>query len=147
MSKKQTETPEVPEEVTTPEEVQEQVDEQVHADKEDGKVTKKEDKPEKKGKFTFWKNKRISALTILVRGGKDDLGQEGVKEKVRFEPYYDTWKGDVVRVGYLKTDSEEVAKRCEEDNYCEKITEKEYNLAVEGDDENKPLRRAPIQQV
>ena len=101
----------------------------------------KEQAPKKKGKATYWRNKNYSACTILVRGGKDELGGEGVEERARFTPYYDTFKGDVIRVGYLETDSAKVAKRCEEDLYCEELSEKEYNEAV------KELRRAPIPQA
>ena len=114
------------------------------AAKEDGVVVKKSEK----SKVTYWRNKRYSALTILIRGGEDYNGQLGIKHEARFEPFYDTYKGDVVRVGYLKTDRADVAKRCEEDYTCEEITEKEYNLAIEGDGKDvKPLRIAPIPKV
>jgi hypothetical protein len=98
----------------------------------------------KKSKVAYFKNSYYSALKILVRGGKDDLDGLGVKESERFTPYYDTFKGDVVRVGYLRTESEEVAKRCREDSRCEEIDEKEYNLVTEGDSKTKPLEKAPI---
>lgn len=109
--------------------------------KEDGKL------PTKKATKFYFRNKHYSALTVLIRGGKDDLGHLGVEHKARFVPFYDTWKGDVVRVGYLETDRKDVADRCREDVTCEEIDEKEYNQAVVGDEKNKPLRRAPIPQA
>ena len=99
------------------------------------------EKVKKEEKAYYFFNRRYSALKILVRGGKDELGAEGVKETARFTPYYDMWKGDVVRVGYLKTFSKNVAERCFEDSSCEEITEKEYTEAVEG---AKALRKAPL---
>lgn len=104
-------------------------------------------KQEKKAKKFYFKNRHYSGLSILIRGGEDVNGQLGVEHTARFVPYYDMWKGDVVRVGYLVTEREDVAKRCREDFTCEEIDEKEYNLAVEGDEKNKPLRKAPIQKV
>lgn len=97
--------------------------------------------PVKKSQVTYWKNNRYSALTILVRGGEDYNGHLGIKHEERFVPYYDTWKGDVIRVGYLQTENKDVAERCTEDPTCIEITESEYNKAVE------ELRVAPIAQV
>ena len=110
---------------------------------------KKEDKKpaEKKSESYYFRNTRYSGLKVLIRGGEDLLGAEGVKHTARFVPYYDTFKGDVVRVGYLATDRKDVAERCREDSGCEEISEKEYKLALEGDSKNKPLRRAPIAQA
>ena len=106
------------------------------------------DKPvQAKAEKTFYfKNPYYSGLKILIRGGaKDVLGGEGVKEEARFKPYYDVFKGDIVKVGYLETTSEEVAERCRADNWCEELTKKEYDLELQGDgDKRKPLRPAPI---
>jgi len=55
-----------------------------------------------------------------------------------FTQYYDTYKGDVIRVGYLASRSEQVAKLCKEDLNVESISEKEYNEAI------KELRLAPV---
>jgi len=106
-----------------------------------------EKKEEKKATNYYFRNARYSGLKVLIRGGEDLLGAEGVKHTARFVPYYDTFKGDVVRVGYLETDRKDVAERCREDSGCEELTEKEYKLALEGDSKNKPLRRAPIAQA
>lgn len=108
--------------------------------KDETPTTVKDDKPkaEKKPKAFYFRNKTYSGAKIYVRGGEDELGQLGIKEQARFMPYYDTWKGDTVRVGYLRTESAAIAKRCQEDRYCEEIDEKEYNQSM------KELRRAPI---
>lgn len=82
----------------------------------------------------YYKNKQYSALYILVR---DKTGKKTV-EQARFTPYFDTWKGDVVRVGYLATDSKAVASRCELDDTCESIDKKEYEEAVS------TLQQAPV---
>lgn len=103
---------------------------------------------EKANTVAYFRNPTYSGLTILVRGGEPDaLGGEGVKEKARFTPYYDTFKGDVVRVGYLKTESADVIKRCREDSTCIEISEKEYVLATEGDKDTPALEKAPIPQA
>lgn len=115
------------------------------AAREDGEVVAKPQA--KKSKKYYFKNRQYSALSILIRGGEDFNGQLGVEHKARFEPFYDVWKGDVIRVGFLVTDREDVALRCREDSSCEEIDEKEYTQAVEGDSKNKPLRKAPIQKV
>lgn len=101
----------------------------------------------KKAETFYFRNTRYSGLSILIRGGEDELGALGVEYTARFTPYYDTFKGDVVRVGYLATDRKDVADRCLADSSCEEISEKEYKIAVEGDEKNKPLRRAPIPQA
>ncbi len=107
---------------------------------------KPEAKKAKKETFYF-RNARYSGLKMLIRGGKDELGAEGVEHTARFVPYYDTFKGDVVRVGYLATERKDVAERCRDDSGCEEIDEKEYTLAIEGDAKHKPLQRAPIAQA
>lgn len=117
------------------------------ADKKAQAEKEKKEKADKKAKVAFFKNTRYSGLTLLVRGGKDDLGAEGVEERARFVPYYDTFKGDTVRVGYLKTDNPKVAEIARNDSSCIEIDEKEYNLAIEGEGKTKPLARAPIPQA
>lgn len=117
------------------------------------------EKPKAKEVFYF-KNTQASGLKILIRGGTDELGQEGVEATERFTPYYDTWKGDPIKVGYLSTTNKKVADRCREDNSCEEISQKEYKEATEGvvdeaktkDADNpvykvKPLRKAPSYQA
>lgn len=95
-------------------------------------------------KSFYFKNSRYSALKLLVRGGEDQAKMVGIKESARFVPYYDVFKGDVIKIGYLKTNSKAIAKMARADNSCEEIEEKEYNLALEGDDKHKALRRAPF---
>ena len=98
-------------------------------------------KAAKKSSVSYFRNTKHSSLRVIVQDEKDP---EQITEEAQFVPYYDTWKGDTVRVGYLKTDSDVIAKRCENDPTCESISEKEYNVAIEGDgNKNKPLRRAP----
>lgn len=96
-------------------------------------------------KFWYFKNLKYSGLTLLVRGGKDEFGDLGIAEQARFVAYYDTWKGDVVRVGYLKTDSKAIYEAAINDSSCIEIDEKEYKEAIEGNGKNiKPLRKVPV---
>lgn len=102
---------------------------------------------EAKAKTFFFKNTVYPGLEMQVQGkkkNKDGEEVEFVAESARFTQYYDIFKGDVVRVGYLATESEAVAKRCADDVTCEEITEKEYKEATEGD---KALKRAPVPAV
>lgn len=102
--------------------------------------------PAKKQVFYF-KNRKYAGLTMQVQKTVDDpvthQKVQEVDEQATFEQFYDTWKGDVVRVGFLKTDSVAIAERCRADSSCEEIDEKEYNQAVKGDEKNKPLQKAP----
>lgn len=93
-----------------------------------------------KTEVAYFRNPVHSALNIIVQDEKDP---EVIAQSVRFTPYYDTWKGDTIRVGYLETGSKAVIERARNDSTCEEITEKEYKLAVEGNEKNKPLRKAP----
>lgn len=98
--------------------------------------------PAKKGKTFYFRNTYFAGLCIQVQGHKENKAtgekEQFVAEEATFTQYYDTWKGDVIRVGYLATTSEKIAARCEEDLTCESISEKEYNEAVE------TLKRAPV---
>ena len=100
--------------------------------KEDGKkaTTKKE--------VAYFKSK-ISALTIVVKRPKDKLDPVGAGRKVvRFKPFYDTWKGDTIRVGFLEVEGKDAIKAVEADPNTEKIDKKDYEKAME------ELRPAPI---
>lgn len=66
--------------------------------------------------------KKYSGLTIKKEDGS----------KVRFTAYWDTFKGDQVRVGYLVTDDSEVVKRCESLDEVEKLTKDQYEKSIKG---------------
>lgn len=90
--------------------------------------------------FKYFVNRNNAGASIMV-------GEKAVNEidVVRFTPYYDTWKGDQVRVGYLKTDNKRAIELCQEDPNCEEISFSDYRLALEGDGKrNQPLGRAPL---
>lgn len=97
-----------------------------------------------KGAFYF-KSPRFAGLTLqvqkMVKNPQTGKEEQEVDEQATFTQYYDTWKGDVIRVGYLMTESAKIAKLAESDDNVETITEKEYNEAVE------KLRRAPVPAV
>lgn len=97
--------------------------------KEDGK---KATKKSSKNKTAYFMNRKMAALRIVWQRPKDRLNPNPDDRKVeRFVAYYDTWKGDRVKVGYLKTDNPKVIEICQNDNSCEEITQKEYEKAVD----------------
>jgi len=94
-----------------------------------------------KKSVAYFKSPRHAGLTVQVQKmvkNADGTERQEVAEQETFTQYYDTWKGDVIRVGYLKTDSEKIAELCRADLNVDEIDEKEYNKAVE------ELRRAPV---
>lgn len=102
----------------------------------------------KKPKAAFFISRKHAGLTVQVQKqvknsvtGKDD---QEVAEQESFTQYYDTYKGDVVRVGYLRTESPKIAETLRNDANVEEIDEKEYSQAVEGDKNHKPLAKAPV---
>lgn len=111
---------------------------QADALKEDGK------KPTKVKTFYF-KSPVHAGLTVqvqkLVKNPQTGKDEQEVDEQASFTQYYDTWKGDVIRVGYLETTSEKIAKVCESDDNVITIDEKEYNEAVQ------KLEKAPVPAV
>lgn len=102
-------------------------------------TVKSEDKPKTvKSETAYFKNKVHSSLTVLFTKGQETL------KSVRFTAYYDTWKGDTIRVGYLVSSDKDIIARCREDYTCIEISAAEYDVAINGDKENEPLRVAPI---
>lgn len=76
----------------------------------------------------YFKSVEYAGLTVL----KED------QSSVRFTPYFDTFKGDTVRVGFLVTDDKEVVDRLVSlGGGVSEVDEKEYKDAV------KKLERAP----
>ena len=91
-----------------------------------------------KAEVAYFRSK-ISALTVVVKRPKDRLDPVGVgREVVRFKPFYDTFKGDTIRVGYLTVEGKDAIKAVEADPNTEKIDKKDYEKAME------ELRPAPI---
>lgn len=89
-------------------------------------------------KVGYFKSK-VSALKIYVKQPKDQLDPSGEgAEVVRFKPYYDTWKGDTIRVGYLAVEGADAIKIVSADPNVEEISQKEFETAT------KELRPAPI---
>jgi poly(A) polymerase Pap1 len=101
----------------------------------------------KEVKSHFFKSPVYAGLTVqvqkMVKQPDNSLKQE-VAEQASFVQYYDMWKGDVIRVGYLEVKSQAIADLCDKDVNVERITEKEYRQAVEGDEKNPALKRAPV---
>lgn len=92
-------------------------------------------------KTHYFKSPVHAGLTIQVQKmvkQPDNTEKQEVDHQETFTQYYDTWKGDVIRVGYLETTSDQIAKICEADGNVVTIDEKEYKDAVE------KLDRAPV---
>lgn len=112
--------------------------------------TPTEPAPSKKS-FSYFRSPRHAGLTIQIQ--KMTLDKETnkkvqeVDEQATFTQYYDTWKGDTIRVGYLKTDSEKIAEACRKDDNVEEIDEKEYNQLVVGDEKHPALKLASTPAV
>lgn len=79
----------------------------------------------------FFKNKQHAAGTIIL----DPEAFTGV----RFVPYYETWQGDRVKVGYLKIEDPKVAEVVAGKRYVEEIKESEYNEATGQNAQRAPL--------
>lgn len=84
---------------------------------------------------------QVQKLVKNVKTGEDE---QQLDEQVKFTQYYDTHKGDVIRVGYAEVSSPKLIEACRSDEFCEEISEKEYKLALEGDAKTKPLTKAPV---
>lgn len=84
------------------------------------KTAVKEIKPQ----AVFFVNKTHSALTVVKADGT----------RVTFKPFYETFRGERVRVGYLKVDAKDkdLLDRVSNDTTCQEITEKEYNEGMSG---------------
>ena len=126
-----------------------EAEKQRKADEAAKKEDKKDDKPAKKS-VAYFKSTRHAGLTLQVQKmvkQPDNSEKQEVAEEESFTQYYDTFKGDVVRVGYLRTESPAIAKLARSDENVEEIDEKEYNQAVDGDKNNKALQRAPVPAV
>ena len=98
----------------------------------------KEDKTKNIG---FFVSRKHAGLTVQVQKlvkNADGTTRQEVDEQATFTQYYDTYKGDVIRVGYLATTSAKIAAACAADENVEQIDEKEYNKAIE------ELRLAPV---
>lgn len=94
---------------------------------------------EKKATKRFYKNEKIAGLSVIWQHPKDGATATPEDYKyVRFTPYYDTYKGDRVMVGYLETDNKKVADILATDSSCIEIDAKEYEKAT------KELVKAPL---
>lgn len=82
-------------------------------------------------KLTYLRSPQYAGLTIVKADGTS----------VRFVPYYDMFKGDKVKVGFLATDDAEVIERCESLGGIEVIDVKEFTEATE------TLEKAPVYSV
>lgn len=103
-----------------------------------------------KSKTAYFKAVRHAGLTLQVQKmvkQPDGTEKQEVDEQATFTQYYDMWKGDVIRVGYLATDSKKIAELARADENVIEIKESEYKQAIEGDKDNKPLERAPVPAV
>lgn len=111
----------------------------------------KDEKKAESKKVFYFKSPVHAGLTVqvqkLVKNPQTGKDEQEIAEQASFVQYYDTWKGDTIRVGYLSTTSEKIADVCNSDGNVVAITEKEYKMAVEGDKDTKPLERAPVPAV
>lgn len=80
---------------------------------------------------TYLKSPHYAGLVILKKDGTS----------VRFQPYYDTFKGDQIKVGFLATDDKEVIERCKSLGEIEVITQKDFEA------ETSTLEKAPVYSV
>lgn len=55
-------------------------------------------------------------------------------QSVRFQPFFEKFQGDDVRVGYLETDDAYFQGLLDADDHVTEIDEKEYRKSTEGDD-------------
>lgn len=102
------------------------------------KQAQEDEKKSTKKEVAYFKSK-ISALKIYVKQPKDQLDPAGAgAEVVRFKPFYDTWKGDTIRVGFLEVEGKDAIKAVDADPNTEKIDKKDFDKAME------ELRPAPI---
>lgn len=90
---------------------------------------KTETAPKKTAKH--FRSTSAAGMTILVDG----------EERARFVPFFDTYKGDKVRVGYLETDDKDVIERLENDNTVESVSADEFKK------ETSKLELAPVYSV
>ena len=104
--------------------------------------TKKEEK-----KAVKYFRSTVAGLSVVVGYVGDENNDPTSVRLVRFTPYYDTWKGDRIKVGYLETDNKVAIEKLKAVYEVEEIDEAEYKKAVEGDAKNKPLEKAPIAAV
>jgi len=95
--------------------------------KADAEKQAKADEKAKATGLTYLRSPEYAGLTIVKEDGTT----------VRFVPYYDTYKGDKVKVGFLATDDKEIVERCESLGNIEVISEKEFTKETES------LEKAP----
>jgi hypothetical protein len=93
----------------------------------------------KKAVKKYYKNEKIAGLSVIWQHPKDTtLATPDDYKYARFTPYYDTYKGDRVMVGYLETDNEKLINVLSTDTSCIEIDAKEYEKATT------ELAKAPI---
>lgn len=107
------------------------------ADKPKDEDKPQEQQPQRAEKVSthFFKCLMYPGLTVQVQKmvkNSDGSSTQEVDEQATFTQYYDVYKGDTIRVGFLKTTSEKIAKACESDLNCIRIKEAEYSEAVDG---------------
>lgn len=75
---------------------------------------------EKKNEVKHFRCEVSSALSVLKDG----------ETVARFTPYFEKFRGETVKVGYLETDDPFVIERCEADGTVESVSEKEFKDAT-----------------
>lgn len=82
---------------------------------------------EEKPNFKFYRS-RIAGLKVLI---KDAVNFDPTTiEYVRFSPVKEKFEGDLIKVGYLKTDNKIAIEKLATDVNVSEITEEEYEKAV-----------------
>lgn len=107
------------------------------------KDVKKEDKNKvtvpnqgSKPAFKYYKS-AVAGLSIQLSEAQDEHPER--PNEVRFQPYYERYQGDRVRVGYLKADAsnKRLIKLLDADLNVQEISVKAYKKATEGEESEK----------
>lgn len=85
---------------------------------------------DKESKKVFLKSERYSGLTVMKADGTSE----------RFGIFYDTFKGDKIKVGFLATEDPEIVKRALVVEGVSEIDEKEFK-------QTEKLELAPVYSV
>jgi hypothetical protein len=71
---------------------------------------------------TKYYTSKVYGLTLLKDGDPN--------KTLRFQPFFETYQGDNVRVGYVSTDDKDFIKLLDEDLSVEELTKSEYDKAT-----------------
>ena len=97
---------------------------------------KKTETKSKQSKYKYYTSK-IAGLAIQVGESQSDHPER--PDEVRFQPYYERYQGDRIRVGYLRVEADrsKVVKLLEADYNVKEISKKEFEEATQGEESEK----------